>query len=129
MRPHPPVNTDVHKRRSLSLSHDNNLKNARLVTWDAVSRKSASPPKDCEIKCVCFVCVDVCVCLIRCVFLCTVCINVSNINSVSLCLFVVCRHPSMTVCRCVCVIVCFCVCDYRGIHSSRNFTSLSVMFQ
>lgn len=32
--PRPPVNADVHKRRSLSLSHDNNLRNARLVTWD-----------------------------------------------------------------------------------------------
>lgn len=37
-------NTDAHKRRSLGLSHDNNLRNARPLTWDAVSRKSASPP-------------------------------------------------------------------------------------
>lgn len=64
VRPHPPVNADIHKRRSLSLSHDNNLRNARLVTWDAVSRKSASPPEDCEIMCV-GLCV--CLCLIRCV--------------------------------------------------------------
>ena len=69
MKPRPPVNADVHKRRSLSLSHDNNLRNARLVTWDAVSRKSASPPEDCEIKCV-SLCVDVCVCLIRCACVC-----------------------------------------------------------
>lgn len=95
------------------------------VTWDAISRKSASPPKDCVV-CVC-VCVRVCVCLISCE-LCvdTWCISVLLMNSATLCILVtfpfLWLHVFVRVC--VCVVACVRACYITGEFTAREISLL-----